>query len=91
MSWGTWGICESSIDLKQVGVDGSRMQSLKLHDPYFVIVPYLGNYIMSSDSPWKRFYSDTLFPRDISHICLCRALFDQAAMSTSIIVFRPVS
>ena len=46
---------------------------------------------MSSDSPWKRFYSDTLFPCDISHICLCRALFDQAAMYTSIIVFRPVS
>jgi hypothetical protein len=36
-------------------------------------------------------FTETLFPCDVSHISLCYAFYDQAAMYSPVIIFGPIT
>ncbi len=62
MSWGTWGICDSSNDPDQVGNRYITHAIISSHDPHQLIVIVSRKLLMSSSSPWKRFFWRHYFP-----------------------------
>ncbi len=59
------------------------------HIPLVVNVSRKFNYVFRLSL--VETFTETLFPRDVSHISLCDAFYNQAAMYSRVIVFGPVT